>query len=55
MTDAEKSVEVSLLREHVIGRGPTHMSVAEHRQGTVRGSVLGLSERVAEVAALYCE
>jgi len=50
-----RAVEVPSLREHVIGRGPTHMSVAEHRQGTVRGSALGLGERVAGVAALNFE
>jgi len=43
------------IREHVIGRGPTHMSVAERRQRAVRGSVLVFDERVTRIAALNLE
>ena len=43
------------IREHVIGRGQTHMGVAERRQGTVRGSVPVFDERATRVAALNLE
>jgi hypothetical protein len=38
-----------------LGRGRTHISDAEHRQGTVRGLMLGLDERAAEGEAVNYE